>query len=214
MNNLPASSNLARKRVLKTTAGMYSRKKRRNSRSMKEKSATDRKLQFPNAPLKVRGCDLVCTVCDATLALKYSTIKRHLASKFHKSKVELRSNNRKTLEGYASSIKESDAIKSMAGCTLPLEVLAYRMKVTYAILKSGLPFNILDSGSEVRELFEDGHCPINKDSCASFIPILNELEQKRTIEELKTAQGYSLCSDETMNVRESFAMVSITICDD
>ena len=43
------------------------------------------------------------------------------------------------------------------------------MKVTHALQKSGLPFYILDAWSEVRELFEDGHCPINKDSSASSI---------------------------------------------
>ena len=43
MNDLPADSSLARKRVLKTTAGIYSRKKSRNSRSIREKSALDRK---------------------------------------------------------------------------------------------------------------------------------------------------------------------------
>lgn len=208
MNDLPADSSLARKRVLKTTAGIYSRKKSRNSRSIREKSALDRKRQFPTAPLKVIDRNLICSVCDATLSLKFSTIKAHLLSKAHKGNLELKDKSQKTLTNYASVIKERETALLLAGSTLPVDTLAYRMRVTHAMLKCGLCLSVLDYGSEIRALIEDGHCSVNKDSCASFIPVLNEIESNLTKDEMRAAGSFSICSDGTMNVAECLAIVS------
>lgn len=208
INDLPADSSLARKRVLKTTGGIYSRKKSRSSRSIREKSALDRKRQFPTAPLKVIDRNLICSVCDAILSLKISTIKAHLLSKAHMGNLELKDKSQKTLTNYSSVIKGRESALLLAGSTLPVDTLAYRMKVTHALLKSGLCFSVLDYGSEIRALIEDGHCTVNKDSCASFIPVLNEVESNLTKEEMRAAGSFSICSDGTMNVAECLAIVS------
>ena len=49
---------------------------------------------------------------------------------------------------------------------------------------------------------------MNKDSCSSFIPALNDLEASKTMDEIKGAHGYSICPDGTMNVAECLAIVS------
>ena len=49
---------------------------------------------------------------------------------------------------------------------------------------------------------------MNKDSCSSFIPVLNDFEASKTMEEIKGAHGFSICSDGTMNVAECLAIVS------
>lgn len=80
--------------------------------------------------------------------------------------------------------------------------------MTHALLKAGAPFSVLDNGSEIRVQFEDGHCSVKKDSCSSFIPALNDLEADLTMTEIRAANGFSICSDGTMNVAECLAIVS------
>lgn len=192
---------------MKTTEGVYQRKKRKNGRNAKEKLAIDRKREFPNAPFKVDGFDLVCMICNTKLSLKYSTINGHLNSKSHIGNIQLKDKNQQTLVIYAAAIQKRESTVSTAGLTLPLDTLAYRMKVTYALLRTGTPFTVLDFKNPVRGLFEDLHCTLPKDSCASFIPVLNDMEAAKTKEELIQATGFSLCSDGTMNVAECLAMV-------
>jgi hypothetical protein len=180
VKNLPDDSTLARKRVLKTTSGTYQRKRNNNGRNLREKSASDRKNQFPKAPFKVDGHDLICISCKTKLSLKYSTIKAHLESKGHTSSIKLEDKNQQRLITYAAAIKKRENGLSTAGSTVPLDQLAYRMKVTYALLRTGTPFSVLDYNNHVRELFEDLHCKVPKDSCTSYIPILNDIEEKKT----------------------------------
>lgn len=151
---------------------------------------------------------LFCVACDTELQIKGHTIKTHLKSKAHRDKVATKSKNAKALVDYSGAIKRREKEHNTAGSTIPLNTLAYRMRVTHALLKHGLCFSILDHGSEVRELFEDGHCTMNKDSCSSFIPALNDLEASKTMDEIKGAHGFSICSDGTMNVAECLAIVS------
>jgi hypothetical protein len=208
VSNLPAASSLARKRKLKTNSGVYGRKKRGDCRNIREKSVLERKRDFPDAPLKVVDKKLYCTACDKELKNKGSTIKGHLMSKGHQDKIEKKKKNLKAFVDYAGAIKKREREENTAGSTIPIDTLAYRMKVTHALLKAGAPFSVLDNGSEIRELFEDGHCCVNKDSCSSFIPALNDLEAGLTMTEIRAANGFSICSDGTMNVAECLAIVS------
>ena len=174
VSNLPAESSLARKRKLKTTKGVYDRKKHRDSRNIRKKTAVDRKKDYPDGSLKVVDKLLFCVACDTEIKGKDSTIKPHFKSKAHLDKVATKSKNSKALVDYSGVIQRREQEHNTAGSTIPLNTLSYRMKVTHALLKHGVCFSILDHGSEVRELFEDGHCTMNKDSCSSFIPVLND----------------------------------------
>ena len=101
--------------------------------------------------------------------------------------------------------------ESSAGRTLSLDVNAYRMTVAHALLKTGTPFAKLDVGSEIRDLFEDGHSTCPKQACSDFIPLLNKKELLKTIEELNEAKAFSICTDGTINVAEAFGMVRFRI---
>ena len=70
--------------------------------------------------------------------------------------------NSNALVDYAAVIQKRGKEHNTAGSTLPLDAMVYRMIVTHALLKSGLPCSVLDHGSEIRNLLEDGHCSINK----------------------------------------------------
>ena len=137
------------------------------------------KIAIPNAPFKVDGFDLVCMICNTKLSLKYSTIKEHLNSKSHIGNIQLKDKNQQTLVIYAAAIQKRESTVSTAGLTLPLDTLAYWMKVTYALLRTGTPFTVLDFKNPVRDLFEDLHCTLPKDSCASFIPVHIPLVQSQ-----------------------------------
>ena len=128
-------SSLARKRKLKTTEGVYDRKKGRDSRNIRKKTAVDRKKEYPDGTLKVVDKLLFCVACDTELQIKDTTIKTHLKSKAHRDKVATKSKNAKALVDYSGAIKRREKEHNTAGSTIPLNTLAYRMRVTHALLK-------------------------------------------------------------------------------
>ena len=83
------------------------------------------------------------------------------------------------------------------------------MSVAHGLLKSGTPFTILDSGSEMRNLLEDGHATCPKQACSDLIPLLLKKEESQTISELDEASAFSISSDGTINVAEALAVVRI-----
>jgi hypothetical protein len=152
----------------------------------------------------------MCKICNKVLPVKLSSIKKHLESVNHVNNVAKLEKKKTTLLSYSKVIIERDRVTPSAGSTLPTSVMGYRMKVAHALVKGGCGFAVLNPGSELREIIEDQHFTVPKDSCASLIPSINELERQRTIDELKEAVSYSICSDGTINVAECLVMVSFS----
>lgn len=81
------------------------------------------------------------------------------------------------------------------------------MSVSHALLKSGTPFTILDNGSEIRDLLEDGHSKCPKQACSDMIPLLYKKEYAEIVKELNEVKSFSISSDGTINVAEALAVV-------
>ena len=88
---------------------------------------------------------------------------------------------------YKALVAENETEEKAAGATLPLNVNAYRMSVAHALLKTGMPFTMLDSGCEIRLLLEDYHAICPKQACSNMIPLLRKKEHVETISELNEA---------------------------
>jgi hypothetical protein len=110
------------------------------------------------------------------LALKHSSVASHVKADTHKANMRKRDKNQLTLSSYKKIVVINEREESAAGATLPVDVNAYRMSVAHSLLKSGTPFTLLDSGSEIRQLLEDGHATCPKQACIDLIPP----SQKRT----------------------------------
>ena len=83
------------------------------------------------------------------------------------------------------------------------------MSIIHALLKSGTPFTILDNGSEIRDLLEDGHVKCPKQACCDMILLLHKKECGEIIQELDEVSSFSICSDGTINVAEALALVRL-----
>jgi hypothetical protein len=143
------------------------------------------------------------------LSLKVSSIKNHVSGDSHKRNVEKRDKTQITLLSYKKVVEINEIDQQAAGATLSLDINAYRMSVTHALLKSGTPFTILDNGSEIRDLLEDGHAKCPKQACSDMIPLLHKKEYGEIIKELDEVNSFSISSDGTINVAEALALVKL-----
>lgn len=206
--NVPDESKLSRKRKLKTSSGIYKRKGDKRTTSKRAKTAFDRVKEFAGEQLTVVNGKLSCRACCIQdLSLKKSSIANHVKGESHKRNMERRGKSQLTLLDYKRIVVGQELEESTAGATLSLDANAYRMTVCHALLKSGTPSTILDSGSEIRTLFEDGHVKCPKQACSDMIPLLNRKEHEDTIKELDDVSAFSISSDGTINVAEAFAVV-------
>lgn len=206
---LPEESHLSRKRKVKASQGIYKRAGVKKASSNKRaRSAYDRVRDFPDDQLSVMGGKLICRACCVQdLSLKISSLKAHVKTESHKKNLERRDKNQLTLLSYKKIVQTSEKEDFTAGATLSLDTNAYRMAVCHAILRSGVPFTVLDTGSEIRELLEDGHSKLPKQSCTDLIPALNKREHFEVLRELNEVEAFSICSDGTINVAEALAVV-------
>ena len=94
---------------------------------MKNKTAADRKKEYPDGTFKVVDKKLFCVACDTELQIKGTTIKTHLKSKAHRDKVATKSKNAIALVDYSGAIKRREREQNTAGSTIPLNTLAYTM---------------------------------------------------------------------------------------
>lgn len=205
--DLPKSSGLSRKRKIKVSKGVYERKKVTKKKGKKAKTAYDRIKDFPDDMLTVLNGILTCRACNSEVSLKSSVIKLHINGETHKRNVVNRDKSQLTLLDYRKMVVVNERMENAAGATIALDVSAYRMSVCHALLKSATPFSILDSGSEIRNLLEDGHAKCPKQACSDMIPLLQKKEYDETVSELSRVSSFSLSSDGTINVAEALAVV-------
>lgn len=208
VGNVPEKNRLSRKRKAKTSQGVYKRQKKRKGTNIQQKNAIHRVKEFPNETLYVEDEELNCKACKTRLSVKISTLKKHLSTPTHKDNIAKRNKSQRTLLDYRQIVQDNETAGNPAGRTLSLDVNAYRMTVSHALLRGGIPFNVLDTGSALRNLLEDGHATCPKQACSDSIPLLNKREQMATIAELDDARSFSISSDGTMNVAECLAIVS------
>lgn len=208
--DVPEVSKLSRKRKAKTSKGIYTRKETKIGDNRREKGPEERVLQFPNDDLSVVNGRLACRSCRIyNLALKHSSIRAHVRTSTHKANLLKRDRSQLTILSYGRIVQSNEQNGSAAGATLPVDVNTYRMSVAHGVLKSGIPFTILDSGSEMRDLLEDGHATCPKQACSDFIPLLLDKERTETISELDEAGTFSISSNGTINVAEALGVVRI-----
>lgn len=209
--DLPEKSKLDRKRKTRISKGVYKRSisKARSTTRKNAKSVYDRAKEFSESGLTVVAGKLCCRACGMQeIALKSSSIKSHITGETHENNVKRRDKSQLTMLSYKALVGENETEGKAAGATLPLNVNAYRMSVAHALLKTGMPFTILDSGCEIRLLLEDYHAICPKQACSDMIPLLRKKEHVETISELNEAAAFSISSDGTINVAESLAVVS------
>ena len=177
------------------------------------KGPTERLREFPDNGLTVINGKLGCRVCKIpSLVLKKSSIKSHLKGESHKKNMSNRDKSQITLLSYKTVLETNETEMKAAGATLSLDINAYRMTVAHALLKTGTPFTILDTVSEMRHLLEDNHATCPKQACSDTIPLLNKKEQMETLNELEVAGSFSLSTDGTINVAEALAMIVRFVC--
>ena len=209
--DLPEKSKLDRKRKTRTSKGVYKRSisKARSTTRKNAKCVYDRAKEFSESGLTVVAGKLCCRACGMQeIALKSSSIKSHITGETHENNMKRRDKSQLTMLSYKALVAENETEEKAAGATLPLNVNAYRMSVAHALLKTGMPFTMLDSGCEIRLLLEDYHAICPKQACSDMIPLLRKKEHVETISELNEAAAFSISSDGTINVAESLAVVS------
>ena len=210
---MPEKSKLDRPRKIKTSAGKYGRKRAKVATNKSAIGPHERLKEFPDNGLSVVNGKLSCRACSILdLPLKKSSIQSHLSGELHKRNMSKRDKSPVTMLSYKILVENNQVEVKAAGATLALDVNAYRMTVAHALLKSGTPFTILDSGSEVRQLFEDNHSTCPKQACSDLIPLLHKKEQLETLKELEEATAFSISSDGTINVAEALAMIVRFVC--
>ena len=206
--NLPKESVLSRKRKVRKSKGAYGRKSTKTATNTRAKSPIDRVREYPDQLLSVVNGKLCCRACSMQeLSLKVSSIKNHIRGESHKRNLDRRDKSQLTLLSYKKLVEVNESEEYAAGATLALNINAYRMSVTHALLKSGTPFTILDNGSEIRDLLEDGHAKCPKQACSDLIPLLYKKEYTEIVKELNEVNSFSISSDGTINVAEALAVV-------
>ena len=208
--NLPMESSLCRKRKVKKSKETYARAATKVTTNLKSKTPFDRVRVYPDQPLTVVNGKLCCRVCkNQVLALKVSSIKNHIRNDTHKRNMVKEDKTQLTLLSYKQLVVTNESEESAAGATLSLDASAYRMAVCHAFLKSGTPFALLDNGSEIRDLLEDGHAKCPKQACSDMIPLLYKKEYEEIVRELDDVHSFSISSDGTINVAEALAVVRL-----
>lgn len=123
---------------------------------------------------------LSCRACSTQdLPLKKSSIQSHLSAELHKKNTLKSSKLQVTMLSYRKMVENDEADVKLAGPTLALDVNTYKMSVAHALLKSGTPFTVPDSRSEIRQLFEDNYFTSPKQACSDLIPLLLKEEKRK-----------------------------------
>jgi len=89
----------------------------------------------------VSGGKLFCTACREEISLKRSIIKNHVQSVKHKNGKEIQTKKKTQDKTIMESLKAYESDVHPQGDTLPDEQKLYRVKVTKAFLKAGIPLS-------------------------------------------------------------------------
>ena len=171
--------------------GVYERKKITKKKGKKAKTAYDGIKDFPDDMLTVLDGILTCRACNSEVSLKSLVIKLHINGETHKRNVVNRDKSQLTLLDYRKMVVVNERMENATGATIALDVSAYRMSVCHALLKSATP----DTGSEIRNLLEDGQTKCPKQACSDMIPLLQkkEYDETRIALEFKKKNNNKLC---------------------
>ena len=121
---------------------------------------------------------LTAESCDILLFRSFRMISCRAGKEnrfyYDKRNVVNRDKSQLTLLDYRKMVVVNERMENAAGATIALDVSVYRMSVCHALLKSATPFSILDSGSEIRNLLQDGQTECPKQACSDMIPLLQK----------------------------------------
>jgi hypothetical protein len=172
------------------------------------------------------GISLVCSLCSVPISRYQTSIKQHLDTEKHISKVKSRHEATLLKESGLAAFKEWAAHAGTTdrsgivledrynGDTLSPSTHAYRLQVTRAWVMGGNPLSrLFDETSSVRDLLEDGHSTLSLSSSSQMGPVIRKMEQAKLKAALKMCQWVTLIFDGTTAVDEVFTIIIRTISD-
>ena len=197
----PTTSDLCRKRVVRKNPPKGAKRKVLSSNNdPKSIKPNQRCIEFPNESFTVSGRKLFCTACREELSLKRSIIKNHVQSTKHKHSKEIQAKKKtqdKTMRAYESEVHPR-------GETLSEDQKLYRIKVTKAFLKAGIPLSKIKI---VRELLEGNAYRLSDErGMYDLLPFIHSQMQEEIKTEL-SGKDVSVIFDGTTRLGEAFAVV-------
>ena len=213
----PTKSELSRKRKIEkptattcaTGSSAQANKKHKvgasNPTDPKNITPVTRVKEFPGEYLFARSGKLFCTICHEELALKKSTVKKHIESgdKHQKAKTGVAQKKAKEHD-IAESLKAYDKEVHPAGTHISMEERVYRTRVVEGFLRAGIPLVKID---EVRGLLEEGSFRLTHSSHLSdcIPPILKS--EKQSIRKEIEGKEVSVVFDGMSRLGEALAVV-------
>ncbi len=200
----PASSDLSRKRKLKSNPPKGLRSGKGSVAVEPSIPPSTRVKEFPNEHLSVVSRKLFCQACREPVSVKKSVLQQHIRSAKHGSSKKLLVSRKAQDKTIADMLRKYDKNKHPIGEGLSDEVRVFRIKVVKSFLKAGVPLAKVDC---FREVFEESAFRLSHSSNLSqLIPFIREQEFASITEDIK-GNNIGVIFDGTTHVCEAMVIV-------
>ena len=202
----PKCASISRKRLIHTNQGKYEgRGNKRKASYGASASASDRQREYPNQHFAVVSGRLRCNACSETLALKKSSLDKHIKSNKHTKGISRIMKDKKESQSIIQCLNKMDNRDHPSGSTLPQDMRLFRFEIVQNFLSGGIPLTKIDT---VRPLFEKyGQRLTSVTHLAELIPAVLEKEKETIKNELKDINEVSVIFDGTARLGEALAIV-------
>lgn len=194
----PERASISRERKVAKTSGRY--KASRMSNPMPNTSVYDRIKEYPNHHFACVKGQLRCNACHEVVAVKKSTVQKHVQSKKHLNGIA----NIKKDKAKSQSIEQC-LQRQVSGVTLPPDMRVFRFEVVETLLLAGIPIAKIDV---LRPLFEKyAHSLTASAHMKDLIPSVLAREKEKVKAELQQVKEVSVIFDGTARLGEALAIV-------
>jgi len=194
----PERASISKERKVARTSGKY--KASRMSNPMTKTSVQDRIKEYPDHHFACVKGQLRCDACHEIVAVKKSTVKKHVQSQKHLNGIA----NVKRDKAKCQSIEQC-LQRQVSGATLPSDMRVFRFEVVEKLLMAGIPISKIDV---LRPLFEKyAHSLTTSTHMKDIIPSVLAREQEKVKAELQEVKEVSVIFDGTARLGEALAIV-------
>ena len=135
----PKCASISRKRLIHTNQGKYEgRGNKRKASYGASASASDRQREYPNQHFAVVSGRLRCNACSETLALKKSSLDKHIKSNKHTKGISRILKDKKESQSIIQCLNKMDNRDHPSGSTLPQDMRLFRFEIVQNFLSGGI----------------------------------------------------------------------------